>query len=160
MAEQRLTEGSAEVVIDDHMGSILVTTWFGAPDERLALRYNARCLQLLEDAGARNQRLVFLSDCLDAEAPSPAVRRIFADAHHKHDALLDSVTVVDNPLVRGVVTALRWLLGDHLSLQSVRTLDDAFAYASQCLRDAGIEPPRAAIAAYRRPQPQRLKAHG
>lgn len=102
----------------------------------------ARLVAWMEDTGARG---VLISDLRAGERPSPMVRRRIADIRAAMETqlrrvMVDDLVVVDNPAVRGVMTAIGWVK-PQIRMNIVPSLDKALARAREALADAGIEAP-------------------
>ncbi len=106
------------IAMDDTYFPVIVATWVGAPTERSVRVY----FQWLQEVFARAKRdgtvLVNITDAGPAKTPSPDVRRLIAELTKElEDAGADkqavaAYVVIENAVIRGVLTALGWLHGN------------------------------------------------
>ncbi len=158
MVQQRHQDGNSELVVDDSHYPILIVTWFGEPTHGLAHVYQRWEVEQRERAKASGTRLVSLNDGTHATRPSPSVRKIFSEFEVPDASLvLKSVVVVTNPLIRGGITAIKWVVGDKFA--NVDLVDSSAAAIARCFeildqhdiaRPKGLsvqsyEPPRASL---------------
>ena len=159
MTLQRYTDGSAELVIDESYAPILVLTWFGEPTTQLIDRYVAWTRELIADNVANHRKAALVVDSREILRTDATVRRHYADRAVDDPSLLISVAVIDSAMVRGALTAIRWVLGDRLSsVVSVPTLEEAFERACAAIEAEGMDAPRKALAGYKGPTPLHLRA--
>lgn len=79
-----------------------------------------------------------------ATAPNAAQRRLIADKAREHGPMsrqwvVGSATVVENPVMRGVVTALNWLTAPAYAHTICATLPEAIQVAVRALGERGIQ---------------------
>lgn len=153
MAIERVVDGSAEVVFDDSLSPILIATWWGQATDTTIDAFHAWVGRHVEAARVRGEKLALINDSIDAERPTPEGRRKFIATTLDASVLIALPTVVTNPLVRGAMTAVGWVLGERMkAVTSWPTLADAFEHARATLLDAGVRPPPASrLASYARP---------
>ena len=82
---------------------------------------------------AREQRWTMLVNATGLERPSPTQRRMVSDVMnqdraHKQTLMRGIGVVVDNPLIRGVVTAILWLANPGYPIRMFDGVDAARAW--------------------------------
>lgn len=107
------------MAVDDRTYPVLFATWVGHSSlETMRAFYEWNDTQL-KRVVADNVRFALITDAIDAERPNAPVRQMIADktkemqrTHVKAEALrTSSIVVVENPFVRGALTAVGWLMG-------------------------------------------------
>ena len=153
----RIRDGASGVVLDTRYWPVVFATWVGEPTQPAVVRYFDASDDLFVRARKERTRFVLVTDAALAGRPSPKVRKLIADETNAQpsDALeltLGSIIVVENALIRGVVTALTWILPRLRDSQTVGSIEHAIDVALRTLDDARIpHPPGLAAASYRRP---------
>ena len=159
MAIRRI-EGTDDdvIVMDDTYFPVVVATWFGAPSEKAVRIYFEWAREMVARATREGARIVNITDAGPAKTPDAAVRRLIADltkaleAAGGNDEAMMSYVVVENAVIRGVMTALGWLHG-NLKAHHVSTCAEALEAGIRELARArmplpkGLEP-----AKWRRPE--------
>lgn len=150
-------DGESSVTIDDALWPIVIATWFGRPTEDLVDRYFDLHAQLLERAREEHTRLVLVTDTFATERPSPMARKRIVDRTEAQPSdvrhlTVESFIVIENPVIRGVVTALAWVYPKMSESKNVGSLAAALEGSIDALRNAGIATPKHLVpSAYRRP---------
>lgn len=153
MPAERVVDGDAEVVLDDSLSPILIATWFGSPTAKTIDAFHAWADERIADARSRGEHLVLINDSTDSGRPDADARRKFTAHDFDTNVLIAVPTVITNPLIRGAMTAVGWMIGEKMKrVTTWRTMPDAFDHARTALREAGSHPPPPArINAYSRP---------
>jgi hypothetical protein len=152
-----VADGAASVVIDPRGWPIVIATWFGEPTELLVDRYFAAHDVILDRARKARERIVLITDAFATERPSAKARKRITDltAAQPSDVMaltVASYVVIENPMIRGVVTALSWVNPKMAESQNVATITIALERALASLDQAGIPRPKGLTpAGYRRP---------
>jgi hypothetical protein len=152
-----LRDKEASVVIDDAAKGVLIATWFGASTVQLVDEYYAWHGAYLDRHRKEGRRFVLITDASESARPAPAARKRIADGFAKLGPdvkviTIQSYIVVDNALIRGVLTALAWLDERLAGSVLVATPAAAIAQALKDLERAGIAPPsNLSPATYKRP---------
>ena len=150
---ETIADDHARIVVDDRYFPLVVTTWFGDPSEAMVERYFAWLVGLVDRTVAAQTKYVLITDASDAKRPRPSVRQQIAE---RTDALPDVVVdinvgnyvVVENPLVRGALTAMQWLSRSTWTNKTVGSCAEAIALGLEDLdghgipRPAGLDPAR------------------
>ncbi len=94
-------------------------------------------------AAKDGSKVVIISDMTRYTMPPATIRKALGE-RAKNDpnipSILGYVNVVPNALLRGMVTAIQWLVGDGLRpVKTVATLQEGIKTAIQMLSNAGIE---------------------
>jgi hypothetical protein len=156
-ATVRIREGACTIVLDTEHWPVVFATWFGEPNEAAVSRYFAKSEELFARARRARQKFVLVTDAASAERPSAKVRKLIADKTNQQpsdapELTAGSIIVVENTLIRGVVTALTWILPRLSDSEIVSGIDIAISRALELLdgqriaRPATLGPGR-----YRRP---------
>jgi hypothetical protein len=158
MAIEVIRDADSTVVLDDDRLPILVVTWVGPATVKNVERFYAWAGERVKKATATGQLLVMVNDALDAERPAPEARAAFTKHQFPTKVLILSPVVLTNPLVRGAMTAISWVLGDRMKgVTSCSTIEEAFESSFEALAQRGVAIDRAAFAGYRRPPATRAK---
>lgn len=152
----RGSEGDS-IANDDTFFPILISTWFGSPTETLVRSYYRWLHEQLARSKRESLPLIIVTDSGPAGVPSAEVRRLIADLTIEWDKAgakevrAGSYVVIENALMRGVITTLNWLHGD-LQNENVATCERALALALNNLSGRRVPaPPGLVPAKYRRP---------
>lgn len=141
-----LYDAGSAIVVHEESWPIVTSTWFGPATEPLVVGYFARTDGHVSLAKARGERFAMITDTY-ATAPPPAkVRQRIAELSGTHGPrakpyVVGSFTVIENPLIRGVVTALSWIDSTMADTTNVGSYEAALAAAIAALSRAGIEAP-------------------
>jgi hypothetical protein len=152
-----LCDGDAAVVVDASHPGVVISTWFGAPNAELVERYFEWLEPRLARFAADKVPYGLINDASEAGRPQPTVRRMLAERGDAASAasvklMLGSYTVIENPLVRGVMTALSWVSRGGWSTTIIGSCGDAIERLAEDF-DAGGAPFPTTLkrATYRRP---------
>ncbi len=154
MPIERIVDDGAEMVLDDRLAPILIATWFGTATGKTIDGFRDWVEAQIVAAQARNEVLALINDSLDADRPSPAARTKFSALTFDPTVVIALPTVITNPMVRGVMTAVGWVIGERMkAVTTWATLPEAFESARTALREAGARPPPPSrINGYQRPK--------
>lgn len=118
------------IAMDDTYFPVIVATWVGAPTEKSVRAYFQWLHEMLARAKRDSTLFINITDASLAKTPAPDVRRLIAEltttlenAGADKNAV-SAYVVVDNPLIRGVLTALGWLHGS-MNVTHVATCKEA-----------------------------------
>lgn len=141
-----LEDEASAIVIDEESWPIWRSTWFGAATERLVSEYFARMDLVLRRTRAQHERLVMLTDTYLTEAASARVRQRIGElsrsqTHMAQDLVVASFTIIENPVIRGVVTALAWIDPQMMRTTNVGSFDAGVAASLAALRTARMSAP-------------------
>jgi hypothetical protein len=143
----RFEDGSSSIVLDDSLGSILVSTSFGVTTEKLT-RQTFDWLHTFSAAvRARKSHYVTVIDARGAARPPASVRGLIATLTDELRAFapgveLGSLFVAESALIRGALTAIMWVSRSSWQPIMVSSCDEALQRGAQILRNAGVEPPK------------------
>lgn len=152
-------DGASTVVVDSRHWPIVFATWFDEPTERLVRTYFDNHARLLERARANREPFVLVTDTFATRQPSAKARKLIADLtnaqpEYATSLLVGSVIVLESAILRGVVTALGWILPRMADSESIATIGAAVERALALLDRNGIARPSGLSAAtYERPTP-------
>jgi hypothetical protein len=122
------------IVVDDTYFPVVVATWIGPPTEGAVRGYFAWLDALLVRATRESAPIINITDAGLAGVPSGDIRRLIAELTHDWGRRgadthpISAYVVVDNAVVRGVLSALSWLHGD-LKTTHFATCEAALAAA-------------------------------
>src|SRR5690242_9647371 len=109
-----LKHEGASVVVDDSWPGIVFASWFGEASVTLVDHYYDCHESVLARARGARTKFVLVTDTFGAGRPSPAARKRIADRFaalgpDAKDITVATYIIIENALLRGVVTALAWL---------------------------------------------------
>ena len=150
MGELRwVSSGGSSVALDDRTYPVVIATWIGVADAvtlRAFFDWNNEIV-----ARATRERRVFsmITDATRAGRPDAAARSLIAELteqmqrdHKDADAYrVAGPVVVDNPLVRGALTAVGWIMRSGLETQYSESCAAAIAYVQKRFADRGASWP-------------------
>jgi hypothetical protein len=141
-----IEDGEALIVVDERSWPIVTSTWFGAATVPLVDAYFAHSDRQLDRAKASHAQLVMITDTYATKPPPAKVRQRIAElsrvqSPRSQPVVLDSITIVENALIRGVVTALSWIDPSMARTKNVGSYQAALDEGLATLKAAGIAPP-------------------
>jgi hypothetical protein len=141
-----LVDGECSEVVDNTYWPILIATWFGRPSEALVEKYFGEHDRHVQRARNANEKIIVITDTFATERPNPVARkRIVELTEAQGDAAravtLRSYIVIENPVIRGVVTALGWVYPKFADSENVGSLAQALELGVEALRSLGIPAP-------------------
>jgi hypothetical protein len=143
--------------VDERFAPILLFDMQGDPSDEALERYITQVGTVMSRALETNKQYVAI--VLSEHMPNASERARIAKAHERITVEQARVTVASfvlmkNPLLRGILTAMRWVMAEKLAtVRPVKSYEDAFDEALAELKLRGIAPPndlaglRAAISA-------------
>lgn len=140
------------VHIDDRHFPLIVMYWVGTPDAELCTDVFAWRDKMLERAAAKGEFAIVIHHTNKMVNPSATARRRTAEVAPAGPQLLGNYVVANNPLLRGVMTALKWMAGDSIKITTYAKIDDALTTALKALDSAGTIPPLTSASAYAPPE--------
>lgn len=152
-----IVDGGSVVVLDARYWPVVFATWFDEPTESLVRKYFEAHDVLLERGRANREPFVLVTDTFATKQPSAKARRLVADltnAQPAHAASLTigSIIVIESAILRGVVTALQWILPRMADSICVATISQAVERSLSTLDERGVKRPETLSAAsYQRP---------
>ncbi|MFO0613891.1 MAG: hypothetical protein U0414_14970 [Polyangiaceae bacterium] len=142
----RVEDGASVAILDARAWPIVVATWFDEPTEALVRRYFEAHAVLLERARSLNEPFILVTDTFATKQPSAKARKLIADltlAQPDYTARLTvgSIIVIESAILRGVVTALQWILPRIGDSEIVSNIAVALERALALLDRRGIARP-------------------
>lgn len=134
-------DGKSELYLDDALPPILIITRIGPATLVLVDKFNHWADEQTTIAKRSKRPLIMVHDATAAERPGAEVRRAFAEQQMDPTITVRTIVVLTNPLVRGAMTAIGWLVGDAFDVVSTKTMDDALTQAAAFARKHGLVPP-------------------
>ena len=118
--------------------------------------YFAESERQLERAKANGERFVLITDTYPTKPPSAKVRQRIAELSQSQSPksqpyVLESITIVESALIRGVVTALSWIDPSMARTKNVASYQAALDGGLAALKAAGIAAPPALPTRQERP---------
>ena len=154
MAIEFYRDGEAAVAFDDRYFPILCVTWTGAATISLAERHTDWVSAQIARARLHKTKVILAVDATKAGRPGPEVRERFSEQLDP-TALVFVATYValTSRLVRGAITAVRWLAGDYnFNVTPTQTMREALERSLVHLDELKIaRPPRLDIGDYKTP---------
>lgn len=120
MGELRWVESQKGALgLDDRAFPVFFATWIGDADEASIRAFFAWNNRQLERALAERTPFSLITDAISAERPDAPARALIAEltremgrTHGAAEPLrTGSIVVLENPFVRGALTAVGWLMG-------------------------------------------------
>jgi hypothetical protein len=141
-----LRDKDAAIVVDDSAGGIVFATWFGEATISLVDQYYEWNEAVLERARRERTKFVLVTDTFGAARPSPAARKRIAERFARMPRDVGEITIasyiiIENALLRGVVTALAWMDPRLEGSVTVASVPLAIEGAIKSLTAAGVTPP-------------------
>lgn len=130
-------------LVDDHEPLLLVR-WSGQVKAQHVLQMMRFFDQKSIAARSNDTRLVFILDARDAALPGSLVRDMLADwlsDRPKGGAILSTIVVAPDPLIRGVIISLKWATGRGDGVKIVPNVPQAIELAKRSFSKAGIAVP-------------------
>ena len=152
-----IREGGCTIVVDSQYWPVVFATWVGEPNESAVTRYFEASEPLWARARKERTRFVLVTDAARTGRPNAKVRKLIADKTNAQtpdtqDLAAGSIIVVENALIRGVVTALGWILPRLKDSTIVGGIEEAVTTALRLLDEQGLaRPPGLTAQRYRRP---------
>jgi hypothetical protein len=136
-----LVDGKSELYLDDALPPILIITWIGPATLDLVDRFTRWADEQVATAKRSKRPLIMVHDATAADRPGAEVRRAFAEQRVDPTVSTRTIVVLTNPLVRGAMTAIGWLVGESFDVVSTKTMADALTQAAAYARSHGLVPP-------------------
>jgi hypothetical protein len=141
---QKVSAKGNAVVVDDSLYPFAIATWFGQPDEELINFYFDWQEQRLIRARDEGIQVATIIDATDGDRPPSTVRHVLAERSKVILGEFDpyivySWVVLTNALVRGVITAIKWMT--PMRTIAAASMKEALVEGARALEKAGIEPP-------------------
>lgn len=139
---ERVETQDGAVCLDDEHFPFLVVSWIGVGAVKQAKAYVDWVARLAETSNPGTP-LMIINDATRATRPGPEFRKFFSDflGTMRGRALLttDNVTLVvlDNPLVRGALTAIGWMAPAVREMRVTPNLRAAFDAAAEASAHRG-----------------------
>ena len=134
-------DGESELFLDEALSPILVLIWIGPATLELTAKFQRWSDEQSERAKRLARPVIMVHDGSAADRPPSNVRRAFAEHKGDPEVVHRSFVVVTNPLVRGAMTAIGWLIGDTFDVVSCKTMAEALTQAAAYARAQGLVPP-------------------
>lgn len=130
-------------LVDEHFPLVLIR-WGGQLQPQHLLRLMRFYDEVAQRAESEQTRVVHMIDARDATLPNSLIRDMLVD--WLTDRTRDSspgptVILAPNPLIRGVVTSLKWATGRGSSIVLANRIEQAIASAVEAFESAGIPVP-------------------
>lgn len=132
----------AAIILDGRYFPVIFQAWIGQPTMEMAKSYFEARGALFDRAQAERTKVFIVSDLAKTGSPTATVRKYIADTaktEDDRDELLGYATCVPSAIMRGVVTALKWIIGDEVKpVILFASMDAAIEKARQGLETHGI----------------------
>lgn len=123
--------------IDDTQFPLLITVWRGASTVSDIGAYAAAMNRYMARALAEGRSVALVDDATAITATSPEVKKAIAALGPPASVVVGTWVISDSALIRGVVTALRWLNPAMANVRMVASFDRALREARAALDAAG-----------------------
>ncbi len=132
------------VAVTDRHLPLVVSTLRGDLDLEAVHRHDRQVNDIIQEQLARGCPIVYVVDARGLSMPSAMVRRYWADRVNESRAVLEAMLgtfiVVDNPFLRGALTAIAWMTDAARTLSYAPSLEDAVHRANSTLIERGLSP--------------------
>lgn len=140
----RQERGTALAAIDDTHLPVVITTFRGHIELEMAQWHHGVTSTVLNPRYRAGQPLIYVTDARAMHVPSAVVRKYWADIMKENEAMMNSLlgnwVVMDNPIMRGALTAIEWFSPLKRRIQYVANMEQAVSGANECLTQAGYSP--------------------
>jgi hypothetical protein len=143
---ETITDSSgASFSLDSRYFPLIICTWTGVPTLEIMQFHFERRKPHFNRALTAGTKVIQISDMSSMSSP-PATIRKYSGEQGKlcdaHEAFIGYVGVVPNAVIRGVVTALQWIVGgDVKPIEFSPSIDEAIKKAAKKFETAGIDFP-------------------
>lgn len=135
----------AKVVFDTRYFPIFIHEWHGTATMKIAEEHYPAREPVYERARREGAKLVIITDLSNASTPPATVRKLLgekAQSDANVDELIGYVILVPSAVMRGVVTALSWIIGENVKpIVYARSMEDALEKATKMAEHAGVTYP-------------------
>lgn len=140
-----VTSAAGAVALDDRTYPVMFGTWVGVAEAATLRAFFAWNDELLRRAARERRVFTLITDATRAGRPDAAARAIVADLtkamqrdHVAAEAFrVVGPVVVDNPLVRGALTAVGWIMGTSLDTEYSDSCAAAIALVQRRFTERG-----------------------
>lgn len=134
------------LVVDDQYGPVIISTFIGHTDVDGAGWHERVHLELIRKHSQGQKRVVSISDATQARRPSAEARKFWAESAKRtseasEEMVLATLVVINNPVIRGAITAIGWMSEAVRAVEPFSTLNAAIAEARARLAGAGFVAP-------------------
>ena len=130
-------------LVDEHFPLVLIR-WAG----QLQPQHLLKLMRFYDEMGARAEgeqtRLVHMVDARDAALPNALIRDMLVDwltERPRGSSAGPTIVLAPNPLIRGVVTSLKWATGRGSGIVISNRIEHAVAVGVESFESAGMTPP-------------------
>lgn len=128
------------IYVDDRYFPLIVMYWTKSPDADLCTDVWTWRDQMLERAIAQGDcALVVHHLNKDNFSPPATARQRTAELAPTRSELLGNYVVAASALLRGVMTAIKWMAGDAIKVTTYARIDDALDKGIEALRASGTK---------------------
>ena len=134
------------VILDDVHYPLLISRWEGTLTSQAARDSFVAVHEVFARAQARGELVWSVVDAIDTQRPDALTRKtlqeINDDGEQRYPGVLRKPTyaAMTNVIIRGAVTAMRWISTSIIDLEAHATMEEALTAALASMRAAGIEP--------------------
>lgn len=134
--------GGGSFSLDTRYLPLIICTWTGAPTLEVMNFFFERRKAHFDRALASGTKIIQISDLSNMATPPATIRQYIGEQgkiRDVHDGFLSYVVVVPNAVIRGVITAMKWIAGDDVKpVEFSPSIDDAMKKAAKTFESAGI----------------------
>lgn len=133
--------GAALAAVDDSHLPIVITTFRGNIELDMAQWHHGVTSSVLHPRFRNGQPTIYVTDARAMHVPSAVVRKYWADIMKENEAMMNRLlgnwVIMDNPIMRGALTAIEWFTPLTRRIQYVAKMEHAVESANECLAAAG-----------------------
>ncbi len=134
-----VTSTSGSVALDDRTYPVVFATWIGSADAATLRAFFSWNDALLRRVTSERRTFTMITDATRAQRPDAAARSIIAELTQqmRRDHVASEPfrvvgpVVLDNPLVRGALTAVGWIMGTSLDTEYAPSCVEAITLVQQ-----------------------------
>ena len=145
--------GTSLAALDDTHLPILITTFRGHIALEMAQWHHGATSRVLRQRHGLGLPIVYITDAHAMHVPSATVRKYWADIMKQNEAMMNAMlgnfVVLDNPVMRGALTAIEWVTRLTQRIRYVATLEQAIVEANRVLVEHGHPPVSLDVSGYR-----------
>jgi hypothetical protein len=140
----RRQSAAALVAVDDTHLPILISTFRGQLDLETVTWHDSETNRILRARIRQGRPVVYITDTRRMQVPSATLRQHWATQIKENDdvmrACLGIFVVLDNPLMRGALTAVDWMTNQTRRVHYMPSMQEAVAEANRRLVARGYQP--------------------
>ena len=140
------------VYVDDRYFPLVIFYWVDTPDEDLCSKIFEWRDEMLEKATQKGLSSIVIHHTNKLVNPPATARKRVSEVAPTGPRQLGNYVVANSALLRGIMTALKWMAGDSIKITTFATMSKALTVAIETLKAADTDVPLASAADYVAPE--------